>query len=1107
MRQLTGRFAAVLLCVAVFSAFAANAQTYWLANPTNNNYNTQANWSADLPGGVTPGTFNTSAITSIDFSGTTTFVPGLSFNPGASAYTFSLNANAVVLTAAGIRDSSSNAPTFILTNSSELIFDIGSLGTAKTVVDATSSLTFGLSLTIEQTRASAGTADINSAGTITFLSSGTAANAQITNNSSGVVEFLEMSTAGAATIANNGGQVLFQDSSNAGNAVIINSGTVAFFSGASGASARYVGQGGTLDISQIGGSGTTLGSIEGSGTIALGSWNLSVGANGASTTFSGTIADGGAGGGTGGSLTKTGAGILTLTGANTYTGGTTITGGLINFAAANNFGIGAITLNGGGLHWATGNPADISSRLAPLGAAGGTFDTNGNTVIFATALSGPGGLTKNGLGTLTLSGSNSYLGGTTINAGVLMLAPGASLGGGALTINGGSFNSGGNSVTLTSLSGSGGLALSGGSLTINLAGNATYSGAISGSGGLVKQGAGTLTLTGSNSYSGGGTVSAGTLAGTTSGLQGNILNNAAVAFSQATNGVYAGTMSGTGSVGIQGGGIVNFTGANTYTGPTAVNGGTLAVNGSITSNVTVNAGGALGGNGTVFGTVAMLGTLAPGNSIGLLTVNGAFTQAAGSTYAVEVNGAGQGDRLVVNGTAAINGGAVEVIAAQGTYPISTTYAILTASGGLSGTYSSVNSNLAFLTPTLSYDANDVYLTLALLPPGSNPTSATVGFLRGATTGNEQAVATALNLSVAAGISGDFATVIGALANLSTTQGSWALNQISGQPIANFGTGNVASNALFMNALGQQMAVARGAQGGQRQALAQACEIEACDGTSPFSVWGSLLGGVGNVQGNGNSSTFTYNLGGAASGIDYRIDPRFLVGLGAGYTAGTQWVDSFQGKAWSNGVSVVAYGSFTDSNVYVDALAGYAYSNNQLQQYLVIPGLQPRQANGSTGANAFLGQVETGYRIGVYAPAAATVTPFARFQATSINQAGFSEWGANSLNLNVAQQTTSSLRTTLGADLAGTIGPLLLGLRLGWLHEYADTSRPMTAAFAGAPAQSFTVYGASPQRDAAVIGFSASANVADNMSIYLRYDGEIAAGADNHSLNFGLRLNW
>jgi outer membrane autotransporter protein len=117
-----------------------------------------------------------------------------------------------------------------------------------------------------------------------------------------------------------------------------------------------------------------------------------------------------------------------------------------------------------------------------------------------------------------------------------------------------------------------------------------------------------------------------------------------------------------------------------------------------------------------------------------------------------------------------------------------------------------------------------------------------------------------------------------------------------------------------------------------------------------------------------------------------------------------------------------------------------------------------------------------------------------------------------LSLNVQQQTTTSMRTTLGADLAGAIGlsdtrTLDLGLRLGWLHEYANTARPLTAAFAGAPSANFTVYGATPQRDAAVIGFSASTNVATAMQLYLRYDGEIGGSADNHTLNLGLRLSW
>ena len=79
---------------------------------------------------------------------------------------------------------------------------------------------------------------------------------------------------------------------------------------------------------------------------------------------------------------------------------------------------------------------------------------------------------------------------------------------------------------------------------------------------------------------------------------------------------------------------------------------------------------------------------------------------------------------------------------------------------------------------------------------------------------------------------------------------------------------------------------------------------------PLSAWASALGGLGSVLGDGNAQTLTYNFGGAAAGIDYRFDPRFLVGFGVGYTHGTQWVNAFMGQGWSDNVSVAAYGSFT-----------------------------------------------------------------------------------------------------------------------------------------------------------------------------------------------------
>ena len=160
----------------------------------------------------------------------------------------------------------------------------------------------------------------------------------------------------------------------------------------------------------------------------------------------------------------------------------------------------------------------------------------------------------------------------------------------------------------------------------------------------------------------------------------------------------------------------------------------------------------------------------------------------------------------------------------------------------------------------------------------------------------------------------------------------------------------------------------------------------------------------------------------------------------------------------------------------------------------------------------MGQVETGYRFGIYAPAAATVAPFARLQGSSVTQNAFSETGAQSLSLNVAQQTTNSLRTLFGIDLASVIPigadrTVDLGLRLGWQHEFAYTGRPITAALSGAPFAAFTVYGATPQPDSAVISLRAGTNVAASTQLYLRYDGDIGSGTDNHAFNLGVRISW
>ena len=123
-------------------------------------------------------------------------------------------------------------------------------------------------------------------------------------------------------------------------------------------------------------------------------------------------------------------------------------------------------------------------------------------------------------------------------------------------------------------------------------GAGTFAGEISGSGDVVKSGAGALTLTGSNTYTGGTTISAGRLIAGPAALPGNVVNNATLEFAQSSSGSYAGVISGSGNVFKTGAGSLTLTGLNTYAGTTTISegsvfGSTASLPGPIVNNATL----------------------------------------------------------------------------------------------------------------------------------------------------------------------------------------------------------------------------------------------------------------------------------------------------------------------------------------------------------------------------------------------------------------------------------------------------------------------------------------------------------------------------------------
>jgi autotransporter-associated beta strand protein len=422
----------------------------------------------------------------------------------------------------------------------------------------------------------------------------------------------------------------------------------------------------------LGGSGTT-GRLEYTGATASSTktFTMATGGTGAfqvdtagtTLTLSGVI-------GGSGTLLKSGAGTLSLTGANTYTGGTNINGGTLQVASTETAGTsgplgksGTISFGGGTLQYSSSNQFDYSGRFSTAASQAFSIDTNAQSVTFATALASSGGsLTKLGAGTLTLSAANTYSGGTTINAGILKMSGSGTLGStsGSLLMNGGTLDLNGTNQAVGALNGSGGTILNeapsggGGPKTLTIGtGNASgsFSGTITDHDGLgsgfvqlIKTGTGTETMTSTTSnYTGGTTINGGTII--SNSANGGALGRGPIIVNNTGTLAGAQTIDPAATITVNSGGTL-MPGSTASAGSIAkLNTGSLTLNAGSSFAVDLNAGaGPLGtGAGTIYDQVSVTGTITLG---GVLTVNPGAGLAIGDKFFIMLN----------DGTDAVSGG-------------------------------------------------------------------------------------------------------------------------------------------------------------------------------------------------------------------------------------------------------------------------------------------------------------------------------------------------------------------------------------------------------------------------------------------------------------------
>jgi outer membrane autotransporter protein len=308
-----------------------------------------------------------------------------------------------------------------------------------------------------------------------------------------------------------------------------------------------------------------------------------------------------------------------------------ITVGDLGVSSALTLNIGTISVNTISVG-ANGSYSDTSSGTIILTGSNPTIQmANGITMVVNSVVAGTSGLTKGGLGTLTLAGDNTYTGGTTISLGTLQVGNGGTTG----TLGGGD-------VTNNS------------ALVFDRSDSLMVSNTITGSGSLTQAGSGTLTLLATNNYSGQTLISAGTLQvgnGGTSGSLGTgaVSNNSALVFDRSDSILVSNAISGVGNLTQAGSGTLTLLATNKYSGQTLITAGTLQV-----------------GNG---GTSGSLGTGAVSNNSALvfdrsdivtvsntITGTGSLTQAGAGTLILAASDTYTGLTIVTSGTLQVGDG-------------------------------------------------------------------------------------------------------------------------------------------------------------------------------------------------------------------------------------------------------------------------------------------------------------------------------------------------------------------------------------------------------------------------------------------------------------------